>query len=51
MTLREFERGYCLLCGSQHCGGITDKEWREGCPYYIEEYQKSILRGEMCEAD
>lgn len=34
---KEFEEKYCSMCGTQRCGGITDEEFREGCPHYIEE--------------
>ena len=34
MTREEFFDNYCVLCGSQRCGGIDDEEMREGCTYY-----------------
>ena len=27
----EFSEKYCKYCGTQRCGGVTDKEWLEGC--------------------
>lgn len=37
MTKEEFEKEYCDFCGTQRCGGVNDKEWREGC-HYCDEY-------------
>lgn len=34
MTQKEFEQTYCMMCGSQRCGGASDKEFREGCIHY-----------------
>lgn len=34
MTLDEFEKRFCSLCGSQRCNGVDDEEHREGCEYY-----------------
>ena len=39
MTEKEFAEKYCLLCGTQRCGGVFDEEMREGCSHY----QKVIL--------
>ena len=38
MTLDEFQEKYCVLCGTQRCGGVYDEEFREGCEHYKEEY-------------
>lgn len=38
MEQEKFEQKYCLMCGTQRCGGITDEEFRDGCPHYINEY-------------
>lgn len=38
MTPEEFEEKYCSMCGTQRCGGITDEEFRDGCPHYSKEY-------------
>lgn len=40
MTLKEFEKEYCSMCGTQRCGGATDEDFREGCPFYIEKYSE-----------
>lgn len=34
MTKEEFKKEYCNCCGTQRCGGVNDKEWRDGCSYY-----------------
>lgn len=34
ITLKEFEKEYCLLCGTQRCGGVYDEVFREGCEHY-----------------
>jgi hypothetical protein len=35
MTLKEFMKTYCDMCGTQRCDP-TDPIWREGCTYYQE---------------
>lgn len=39
MTLEEFEKEYCQLCGTQRCGGVTDEEFRDGCSHYTKAYR------------
>ena len=34
MTLNEFQNEYCKGCGTQRCGGVYDKQFRDGCEYY-----------------
>ena len=34
MSIGEFKKLYCSRCGSQRCGGIFDKVWREECSNY-----------------
>ena len=41
--LKWFYKEYCVMCGSQRCGGVYDETWRCGCEAYIEE----VLRKEQ----
>lgn len=50
MTEKEFIEKYCLLCGTQRCGGINDIPFRDGCEYYRQEYQCNNT-GDDCEKD
>lgn len=36
-SLEEFAKIHCEMCGTQRCGGVNDKEMREGCDYYRKE--------------
>ena len=49
MTESEFETNYCLLCGTQRCGGIHDKIFREGCSHYQKEMLGKQTLHEMLE--
>lgn len=40
ITLDEFREKYCLRCGTQRCGGVTDEPFRDGCAHY----QREILK-------
>lgn len=49
--LQEFKKKHCDMCGTQRCGGVYDKIFREGCEYYRHEILhkktlKDILYGE-----
>lgn len=36
--LQEFYQDNCKACGSQHCTGVYDEDWREGCKLYKKEF-------------
>lgn len=38
--LQRFWHEHCTVCGTQRCLGVYDKEWREGCKLYKEEFCK-----------
>ena len=46
MTLKEFIKTYCDMCGTQRCDP-KDPVWREGCPHYQE--NKPLLDKEQNE--
>lgn len=46
MTLKEFIKTYCDICGTQRCDP-KDPIWREGCPHYQE--NKPLLDKEQNE--
>lgn len=33
MDKKQFYETYCMLCGTQQCGGIDDEEFSSGCLY------------------
>ena len=37
--LQNFYHVNCEFCGSQHCTGVYDVEWREGCVLYKDEFE------------
>lgn len=38
--LQRFWDEHCTVCGSQRCLGVYNKDWREGCKLYKEEFCK-----------
>ena len=43
MTKEEFEKEYCDWCCTQRCGGVNDKEWREGC-IYLRQFETELKK-------
>ena len=51
MNYVEFMNTYCLLCGTQRCGGVYDEFYREGCKHYRREFigeQERQIEFETC---
>lgn len=46
MTLEEFEKKYCMMCGTQRCMGVHDEDYRNGCPYYREVFESNRQEGD-----
>ena len=44
MSKEQFEKEYCTTCGSQRCPGIYDKEWSQGCLFWINENLEGLCR-------
>lgn len=38
LKLQRFQYEHCEPCGTQRCLGVYDKDWREGCILYLEEF-------------
>lgn len=38
LKLQRFHYEHCEHCGTQRCLGVYDKDWREGCKLYKEEF-------------